>query len=687
MELKRENVIQDNTLVADNDCKYWWVYASEWKPLEKPEGYIENYTKFNKSGTKVGMTNINNVKQKDKVVFYQNPQQVIAAVGEVDEIDDKQVSFKIIKKINPPINRDVLKNDVELNGLKCFQNGAGGGESVFAVTKGQYDRILEHGGDEEPVIVNKNDNSNHKASKNPKNIILYGPPGTGKTYNSLKMAVEICNTGKSYDNKDFQNDILPDYKDLVKKGQIVFTTFHQSYGYEEFIEGIKPVMNENEEADNITYEIAPGRFKEFCNKVKVASKTVGSNSYQIKEVPTVWVVILGGAERTKLKEDCFANNEIRIGWPNCDQVITQETNNINNKERAILVNFQDKMEIGDIVLIEKNRTSIDAIGVITGPAEFDKEGNEHYPRRRSVQWIRTNINKDIVSLNGGVQLDRKTVYPLKNERIDLEGIFKLFEGKPNADIKLNKQADVRYVFIIDEINRGNISKIFGELITLIEPNKRLGAEEEMTVSLPYSHEDFGVPSNIYIIGTMNTADRSIALMDTALRRRFNFIEMMPNPELLVDENDKPLQIEGIDIKKVLETINKRIECLYDREHTIGHAFFMKLMKKENRNLITLSNIFKENVIPLLQEYFYDDYNKIRLVLGDNQKSKEQFEFVTEEKIKVGSIFKGNPGIELPEKKYTLNKKAFIEVDSYKEIYENKSKPSPEDTTVNGTQQP
>ncbi len=240
-----------------------------------------------------------------------------------------------------------------------------------------------------------------------------------------------------------------------------------------------------------------------------------------------------------------------------------------------------------------------------------------------------------------------------------DGIFKKMVTRAKNDPEHN------YALFIDEINRGNISKIFGELITLIEESKRLGNEEAMEVTLPYSGEKFGVPNNLYIIGTMNTADRSIALMDTALRRRFEFVEMMPDASLL-----DGIEIEGISIRRLLEQMNRRIEYLYDRDHTIGHAYFMPL--KKDPSLKALGNIFRNKVIPLLQEYFYDDWEKIRLILADNQVNEEPYQFISVKKeYNPRELFGSSEVIEMDDGTvvYETNDQAFNETESYIKIYE------------------
>jgi 5-methylcytosine-specific restriction protein B len=240
----------------------------------------------------------------------------------------------------------------------------------------------------------------------------------------------------------------------------------------------------------------------------------------------------------------------------------------------------------------------------------------------------------------------------------------------------------RFAMVIDEINRGNISKIFGELITLIEADKRKGAEHAVTVILPYSGEYFSVPSNVDIIGTMNTADRSLALLDTALRRRFEFVPCMPDTS---EADNAPLKdlkvnIDGheIDVRLLLERVNQRIEALYDRDHTIGHAYFtpLKKVEDEEKRFSLLSEIFKGKILPLLEEYFFEDWQKIRLVLGDNQKEKRDPAtcFVTVKEELGGDLdglFGSDHGLDAyaTKPRYELQAEAFDDPRAYIGIYD------------------
>nr|WP_237438124.1 AAA family ATPase [Alteraurantiacibacter buctensis] len=201
-----------------------------------------------------------------------------------------------------------------------------------------------------------------------------------------------------------------------------------------------------------------------------------------------------------------------------------------------------------------------------------------------------------------VQFARKTIYPLRKNDVDLGAISALI-GQGGGDV--TPTAPLPHVLIIDEINRANVSKVFGELITLIEPDKRLGMPNSLTLTLPYSKKTFGVPANLHIIGTMNTADRSIALLDTALRRRFTFREVAPESRLL------PEQVDGVPLRRLLDRINDRIEYLIDRDHRIGHAFFMACGSRDE-----IDRVMSDNVIPLLQEYFFEDWSRIHAVVGD-----------------------------------------------------------------------
>lgn len=476
-----------------------------------------------------------------------------------------------------------------------------------------------------------------------KNLILYGPPGTGKTYNSATYAVAICD-GKSVDELIDYDAVMTRYNELKKAGRIAFTTFHQSYGYEEFIEGIKPIIDENKQ--DIGYTIESGVFKEFCENAKSIVRTKNGDS--IDAGARIWKLTIMNGDLNQVKQECFEENNVRMGF------------DIDSDEAR---SFVEDVKLGDIILSFKTRKTIDGIAIVTDEAA-ELQDKSMYKTARAVKWLAKNIDEDITDINNGKLLHRMTFAKVPN--MNVKDVIKLAEKvNPGLESTVIEENTEPHVFIIDEINRGNISKIFGELITLIESTKRAGMSESASAILPYSGDEFSVPSNVYILGTMNTADRSIALMDTALRRRFQFIEMMPDSDVLRKIHaDK---VDDLDVAAVLDKINERITFLYDREHTIGHAFFTGL--KDDASLAKLQSIFEKSVIPLLQEYFYEDYQKIQFVLGDNAKSDDSLKFILDEKVVAKNIFKGNVEdvIDLPEKRYSINKVAFSNINSYKEI--------------------
>ena len=349
-----------------------------------------------------------------------------------------------------------------------------------------------------------------------------------------------------------------------------------------------------------------------------------------------------------MKQGC-----IRIGWDEYGEAITDDMDyHVGGK--TVLNAFLSRMQPGDIILSCYTAHSIDAIGVVTGEPEWHPEF-EHYKRLRTVKWLIQKKSIPITDFRLEKSLTLSTVYRLNTTVTNVIDVLNKngFSGAAPA-----KGTKGPYVFIIDEINRGNISKIFGELITLIEPSKRLGQSEELQAKLPYSHEEFGIPDNVYLLGTMNTADRSIAMLDTALRRRFSFVEMMPDSSVL-----DGVEVEGISISGLLTTLNRRIEVLFDREHTLGHAFFTPL--RHSPSIQTLGEIFRDKVIPLLQEYFYDDYEKICLVLGD-RKRPEQQQFFKVETADLQSLFGVEPEFEV-NPTYRLNPAAFFDAEVYRNL--------------------
>ena len=625
-----------------------------WEVFESAIRYADNPTQGNK--LKIESTYNNVIKQKGiqwnitMGLYWIRPNTYI-------NLDSKNREFIIKQKILP---EQFIK---EVNQFKNVPNG----EQYIQlcdlllekIKDGQYGyrdfKELSFIAYERNMSVDTVTQHNTQNTDIAKNTILYGPPGTGKTYNTVMYAVAIIENKKLEEiKKENYTEVIDRYNKYKEDGLIEFTTFHQSYGYEEFIEGIKPVIHSDEEDEtDIQYEVVPGLFKKFCD---IAGKPILRKEkcdIGINESPTIWKISLEGSGENSTRTECMKNEHIRIGYDEYGREITNLFKGVAG--RHILNYFINDMSIGDIVMSCYDCNTIDAIGVVTGEYEWHDEYPE-YKRLRKVNWIVNGIEENIIKINNGSRLSNPTVYKL---RMDLSDVMEIIEKYSKNTIEVEEKKK-NHVFIIDEINRGNISKIFGELITLIEPTKRIGQTEGQKVRLPYSQKLFGVPNNVYLIGTMNTADRSIATIDTALRRRFNFKEMLPDEEVL-----DGIYVEDVSIKDIFIKMNKRITVLFDREHTLGHAYFLPL--KDAPTIETLANIFENSIIPLLQEYFYEDYEKIRMVLGDNQKDSEDKQFITIEENDYNDLF-GYIDYDFDEMStYKINSFALTNIEAYRSI--------------------
>ncbi|WP_462265708.1 McrB family protein [Mucilaginibacter sp.] len=511
-------------------------------------------------------------------------------------------------------------------------------------------------------------------SNPPLNQILFGPPGTGKTYHTMNKSLEIVGVDTSaFDRKSIKDE----FEKRALDGQIMFTTFHQSMSYEDFIEGIKPNVD-SDESESIKYRIEDGILKRLSRravtefyKEEISKKKKGNNS----------------VDRLQLYDEAW-NSLVKDVQASLDNAKPLELLSLSSKPLDVIKITQQ----GNLVIRPRGENA--------------EEYTVSYPRTQKLFEAYSdlsqvkNIDKEFRRVVGGLNstaywcvlnyLNHKVSEASASStvEVDVDHLNEALVKFDNQIVKANKTASIkRFVLIIDEINRGNVSKVFGELITLVEKDKRLGEQEALEVTLPYSKERFGVPVNLYIIGTMNTADRSVEALDTALRRRFSFEEMQPNPSLLSPahsywkllwdyksaswedaqyvsreknllsllgasqelwtdrqkiwdqmekEGPSPEQVSyfdgytfnGVNLQRLLETINARIEVLKDRDHQIGHAYFIHVY-----GVSDLMNVFKDNIIPLLQEYFFGDYYKIQLVLGKGfiiQTSAAQVKFAVEE---------------------------------------------------------
>ncbi|MCM2130210.1 McrB family protein [Larsenimonas rhizosphaerae] len=427
------------------------------------------------------------------------------------------------------------------------------------------------------------------------NQILFGPPGTGKTHGTVNAALEILDADYLEAHQGDRAALKLRFDELAERGQVSFVTFHQSFSYEDFVEGLRATQVEGQ----LQYDVEPGLFKRLCDRAS------------------------SGRSETN---DPF------------DQALKRL------QEKAAANDGQLKMQT-----IQGNPFDATYFGGETlkaFPQSSQSTGKGHRANLKLVrQYYETGDKGDIYNASYV-----KGVLLYLEEECGLPPY-----QAPSADPAKRE----KFVLIIDEINRGNVSRIFGELISLIEGGKRAEANEALSVILPYSKEHFSVPGNVYLIGTMNTADRSLAGLDIALRRRFVFREMPPRPELL-----DQVVVGGINIGELLRILNQRIEVLLDREHCLGHAYFMPLEKEPELSRLAL--IFRHQILPLLQEYFFEDWQRIQWVLNDHRK-KAADRFVYQPRQNVHGLFGESVSLPAHHLPWRLNDDAFERLTAYASI--------------------
>ena len=442
------------------------------------------------------------------------------------------------------------------------------------------------------------------------NQIFFGPPGTGKTFATIEAALEILAPEFLQTNKENRAALKKRFDELAADGHVEFVTFHQSFSYEDFVEGLRA---ESGDDGQLRYDVVDGVFKKLCTTAKVTQQEPAAE-------------VSRGALFTK--GETFGSG----------YVVTSSSTELlnlvkpNGKELPVGMNMLS-------TLAEYVRTGRLTVADIRNKQVFDK-----VPETMLEPYIINGYNNILPHLVARI-LDVRS---------------------KGTEVEPKTQPFNAHVLIIDEINRGNVSRIFGELITLIEPSKRAGADEALKVTLPYSKKHFSVPKNVYLIGTMNTADRSLSGLDIALRRRFTFREMPPKPELLKD-----ITVDELNVAQLLIVMNQRIELLLDRDHCLGHAYFMPLMS--DRTLERLGQIFREQVLPLLQEYFFEDWQRIQWVLNDHRKTPENC-FIEQPPFTPDSLFGDQVVLNNQNNQWLINEEAFARIESYWGVIDHQATP-------------
>ena len=479
--------------------------------------------------------------------------------------------------------------------------------TAHRITAAEFERMQERlqrrladqaettGAIDDPPLLHE-PKANYSAASNPYtrpvtaplNQVLYGPPGTGKTYESITEAVRIANPAFPVDERS-RPELRQEYQRLVEEGRIVFTTFHQSLTYEDFVEGLKPVLEASADGSGqLSYRVVPGIFRQLVDTVIKANRTAAdpltANGLRIDKQ------LIRKAAAFQLSLPREGADAGRYHYWMTENCITLP---VNAAGTSMLSVFTDTLGEGDVLLVNADPYTLRAVGVVTGA--YHHTPDTAHPHRRPVRWLYRDLTFPVPRLYGGQPFPTGSINRLDEQRLRA-GLLREYDYRPAAN---------NYVLIIDELSRGDVSRIFGELITLLEPDKRAGAPEELSAVLPYSREPFAVPDNLYVIATMNTVDRSVVSLDAALRRRFVFRKLAPQPELLEGR-----RVGGIDLAGLLTTLNNRLRRLTAPPQLLGHAYLMAVHTPGE-----LRDAFAHRLLPLLEELLYDDPELLREVIG------------------------------------------------------------------------
>ena len=580
------------------------------------------------------MSKMDSVKEKFLDWFYSRPEikyKDISSERISLDLDDSNTYFDIdIFSVDQNNYLQVIEilNEARTNkegAFYKFSKGTGTHRPGALLGKENYQKfLLEYFMEHESSYEMKGNDQNNSL---PINQILYGPPGTGKTYNTVTEAVAIIQNKTFEELKRLGRKIVKkEFDALSKKGQILFTTFHQSMSYEDFVEGIKPTLIEDteKETQQVSYDVIGGIFKLAAARAAYNSykefHTESNLSYTYSQLHEAFIEMA----REKISKDDLLVCETKNG-SFVEIFRINKNDSIQARAKGSHVTSVAPLTKENIQKLYDTYKSVDQIN--------------HLQEVRDVVEVSPRTTEFYAVFKALLEFEKKSFKPDKEteelKEIDLtdEEVVRQFDSGVFTEVsRKHGRNSSKVVLVIDEINRGNVSAIFGELITLLEEDKRLGEPNQLYITLPYSKKQFSVPSNLYVIGTMNTADRSVEALDTALRRRFTFKELMPNPSLLSD-----IQFDGFTLEEVLKTINERIEVLVDRDHTIGHSYFLSI---DSGDIEALSTVFQNKIIPLLQEYFYHDYEKMALILGTGfveQKKNNEVKFASFENLDIPPI--------------------------------------------------